>query len=119
MPRSHRKAVEPVLAKAICENLELGMPLTLAAEAEGVARRTVYEWVEHIPAFAAQVTRARAIGARRLAAQALEGGKGSAMAGWMLERRYHDDYGPPRNADKTAPSEVRIVIEGGLPKSPQ
>lgn len=82
--------VDPKMAEAICNNLELGMPITLAAEAEGVHRQTIYRWMEEFPEFALRVTRAKAAGAKNLVVRALAGSKGSAMAGWMLERRYED-----------------------------
>ena len=117
------------LAEAICKHLEIGVPLGLAAEAEGVPRETAYTWeredrkitasgVEMEDGFSRLVARAKGKGAVKLAGQALEGGKGSAMAGWMLERRYRDDYAPPRK-EEVQPSEVRITIEGGLPRAPK
>jgi len=39
--RPRKTEVDPAIAKAICDNLELAMPLDLAAEAEGVGRSTV------------------------------------------------------------------------------
>ena len=88
-----KPCVEPKMAEAICNNLELGMPITLAAEAEGIHRQTIYRWMEEFPEFALQVTRAKAAGAKNLVVRALAGSKGSAMAGWMLERRY-EEYRP-------------------------
>jgi hypothetical protein len=117
--RPPKTGVDPLLAKAICDNLEIAMPLTLAAEAEGIHRDTIYDWIKRFPEFARQVTRAKAVAAKKLSEKAQEGGKGSSQATWFLERRYYDDYGPPRHADVSQPSEVRITIEGGLPKSPQ
>jgi transposase-like protein len=81
------------IAQAVCDNLEIGMPVTLAAEAEGIHRQTVYRWIEQFPVFALRVTRAKAAGAKNLAVRALAGAKGSSMAAWMLERRYREDYG--------------------------
>ena len=101
------------------------MPLKLAAEDEGIPERTVYEWItqgnqgrQPWAAFAAAVTRAKAVGAKQLTVRGLAGGKGSAAAQWFLERRYRDDYGPPRE-DESKKSEVTIVVEGGLPRRPQ
>jgi len=37
--RPRKTEVDPAIAKAICDNLELAMPLDLAAEAEGSAAR--------------------------------------------------------------------------------
>jgi hypothetical protein len=88
-----KEAVEPAVAKAICDNLEIGMPINGAAEAEGVHRNTVHTWMERFPKFAQQVTRAKATGMKNLAVKSLAGGKGSSMAAWHLERRYREDYG--------------------------
>jgi hypothetical protein len=110
--RPPKTEVEPGIANAIRKNLEIGMPLSLAAEAEGIFRTTAHRWIEadlHVaidepktdktPAFryeggfALLVARAKATGAKNLAVRALQGGKGSGTATWMLERRYHPDYG--------------------------
>jgi hypothetical protein len=93
------------------------MPLSLAAEAEGVPSSTIYSLRDADPHVSAMLSRARANGAKSLAQKVLDGEKGSAMAGWMLERRYRDDYAPPRK-EEVQPAEVRITIEGGLPPRP-
>jgi hypothetical protein len=115
---------DPKLIDRICDNLELGMPITLAAEAEGVARSTMYEWMDDKTEQArpfdisGRVTRARAAGAKNLVVRSLKGGPGSGQATWHLERRYHQDYGVPKAdpVDDPGRGEVRIVIEGGLPR---
>lgn len=86
--------VDPDLAKLICDNLELAMPLRPAAEAEGVPDTTVRDWVEKYPEFAAQVTRARARAMKNLVVRSLGGGKGSKNSEFHLERRFRQDYGP-------------------------
>lgn len=116
--RPPKTEVEPAIAKAICRNLEMGLPLTLAAEAEGVGRATVHEWIAKFSDFHGQITRARARGALLLTRRSLRGGPGSGQATWHLERRYREDYGLPKaDAEKTQP--IVITIEGGLPKRPQ
>lgn len=110
--RPPKTEVDPIVAKAVCDNLELGMPMSLAAEAEGIGRTTIYDWIERFPEFAEQITRARAQGAKKLTKIVFEAGP--AHAQWLLERRYRDDYAPPKKED-VQPSEVRITIEGGLP----
>jgi len=94
------------------------MPLTLAAEAEGVGRTTIYEAMEADAAILERITRARAIGAKTLTVLAKSGEKGSAAALWFLERRYRDDYAPPKKED-VQPAEVNITIVGGLPPRPK
>jgi hypothetical protein len=88
----------------------------LAAECEGVNRTTLYLWIEKYEDFSRQVSRAHAMAAKKLTTLSLEGGKGSSSANWHLERRFRDDYSPPR--EEKATSEVRVTIEGGLPKRP-
>lgn len=105
----------PEIAEAICQNLEsLAMPLTLAAEAEGVHRAQVYVWMNENAAFSKQVTQARARGAKKLTELSLDGGKGSAAALWHLERRFREEYVAPKESDKG--EGVTIIVEGGLPK---
>jgi hypothetical protein len=119
MPGPWPSVYTPELAAAICENLELGMPLTLAAEAEGVHRTTAQSWEDRDQNGCASLfAQARARGAKMWMTQAREGGKGSNAATWMLERRYRDDYAPPKK-EEVQPSEVRITIEGGLPRTPR
>lgn len=112
--RPRKTEVDPAIAKAICDNLELAMPLDLAAEAEGVGRSTVRGWMNDYPEFSGRVTRARAQGMKNLVVRSLKGGPGSSQATWHLERRYREDYGPPKN-DLGQPK-VEITIHGGLPK---
>lgn len=95
------------------------MPMGLAAEAEGVPRATLYLWIDSYEDFARRVSRARAMGAKKLTQLNLEGGKGSSAAAWHLERRYRDDYAPPKQDERATDSEIRIIIEGGLPPSPR
>jgi hypothetical protein len=115
--RPRKTEVDPAIAKLICDNIECAIPLGLAAESEGVGRRTVYDWLEQFPKFSAQVTRARARGAKNLVIRSLEGGSGAWQATRLLARLYPEDYGS--RSRKTEQSEVKIVIEGGLPKRPQ
>jgi hypothetical protein len=115
--RPPKTEVDPDIVAAICENLEIGMPLDLAVEAVGVPRRSVYEWIEKFPDFSARLTRAKALGAKLLTLASLNGGKGSSNALWHLERRFREHYGPPRV--EQSESEVKIVITGGLPPRPK
>lgn len=116
MGRPRKANVDPLVVKAICDNLEIGMPIVLAAEAEGIPRSSVYEWIDKFPEFSGQITRAKAAGAKNLAIRAIAGGKGSHMAGWMLERRYREHYGPPKDDNA---SEVKVVIVNALEPRPK
>ncbi|MHB8565106.1 MAG: terminase small subunit-like protein [Acidiferrobacteraceae bacterium] len=113
-PGPVKLAVDPEIAKRICDNLELGMPLRPSAECEGVPDTTVRGWVTAFPDFAAQVTRARAQGMKGLVIRSLKGGKGSSNAEFHLQRRYREDYGPPKG--DLEQHKVEIVVHGGLPK---
>jgi hypothetical protein len=112
--RPPKVTVDPAIASAICERLCLGMPLVLAAEAVNVPRSTVRDWIKSFPEFSAQITCARAAGAEFLTRYALAGGPGSGHALRLLERRYYKHYG--KVEEKTDRAEVRIVVEGGLPR---
>jgi hypothetical protein len=121
------KGSSSLLTKArtlqICRMLEIAMPEKYAAEANGVSDRTFRDWMskgaEGIAPYAgfhAAVSRARARGMLNMLVRALKGGKGSGAAMWTLERRYPEEYGPRfRVVEK---SDVKITIEGGLPKFP-
>ena len=115
--RPKKAKVDPAIAKAICAHLEIGVPVALAAEAEGISRSTAYRWVEQHPAFADRISQASARGGIHLHCKALEGGPGSSQATWLLERRFREFYGLPR-AD-AASADVKITIVGGLPEFPQ
>lgn len=61
------------MADAICEWIAEGKPLREFCRQEGSpAWRTVYDWLEAHPEFAARFTRAREIGADAIAHEALE-----------------------------------------------
>jgi hypothetical protein len=99
--RPLKEGVDEAVTDAICKNLELCLPLDLAAEAEKVSRTTVHRWMREFPEFLARVTHARALGARNLVSLGLKGGKGSASANWHLERRFREYYGPVQKIDHT------------------
>jgi hypothetical protein len=54
------------------------------------------------------------MGAEMFTRWALQGGPGSGHALRLLERRYHKHYG--KIEEKADRADVRIVIEGGLPR---
>ena len=117
--------MDPDVAAAICENLHIGMPLDLAAEAEGIGRTTVHDWMRRFPDFLARVTRARSEGAKTLHLLSLGGvkvgevltigaGKAQQVALMHLALRFPEFYRAPK--DDAAGTEVKITIEGGLPR---
>lgn len=92
--------ITPELIEAICEDLEVAVPLKYAAEAQGLSESTVYEWLAKAKAgnkryteFADRVKRAQAKAVGILHRAALIGGKGSSGATWLLSKRYRKDYG--------------------------
>ena len=96
----------PDVEKAICADLRLALPDKYAAEANGIASATYYEWLakgetgeEPYAAFYAAVTRARAQAACNLTRKALAGGKGASHATWLLERRFREFYGPQQRLE--------------------
>jgi hypothetical protein len=102
----------PEVLKGICDALEVAVPIELAAATNGVADRTLRDWmakgergIEPYAEFYAAATRARAKAACNLTARALSGGPGSAQATWLLERRFPEYYG------------TRLLL-GGVPDSP-
>ncbi len=106
---------------AIAAYLERGIALGTAAQACGISEADASHWMTWGAAgrkpyddFFKAVAHARAIGEIYLHDKAIEGGKGSSQATWLLERRFRERYGPPRV--EPTPSEVKIVIEGGLPR---
>jgi hypothetical protein len=119
------KRLTKELTNAICDILEKAVPAKYAAEANGISEGTFGEWMRqgaqgskpYIEFFHA-VSRARAMAVVNMHVRALEGGKGSGAAMWFLERRYREYASPAREAEKE-PSEIKIIIEGGLPKRPR
>jgi hypothetical protein len=93
---------DPAIVKAICDNLEIGMPIALAAEAEGVSNDTVLRWVEAFPDFAQQIAFARARGVKNLVIRPLAGGEGCEEAWAMLELLCPEFYGPPEEENASA-----------------
>jgi hypothetical protein len=59
------------IAKRICAHLETGIPITLAADAEGIERSIIFDWLNRRPEFSGQVTRARARGTASLIRKSL------------------------------------------------
>lgn len=121
-PLGSSPLLTPEITEEICKCLRLSMADRFAAECCGVDERTFRGWqqkgeegIEPYATFLAAVTRARADGVKRMHRKALRGGKGSSAALWFLERRFRKEYGSAK-AEESEQQEVKIVIEGGLPK---
>jgi len=111
----------PEVTDAIMAFVAEGLPFRTACEAAGVSERDGLNWRTWGEAgrapyneFFRAYAHATAIGEVTLFRKALAGEKGSSQATWLLERRFRDQYGPPRV--EPVASEVKIVIEGGLPR---
>lgn len=115
----------PEITAAIVAYLEEGIAFKTACEAEGISEQDGYNWLkwgdgdderEPYSSFFLAITRAKPKGEISLHRQALAGGKGSSMAGWVLERRFREHYGPPTKDSE--PQVVEIILKGGLPEKP-
>jgi hypothetical protein len=98
--RGRPTKLTPALQESICKQLEFGVPEHYAAEANGIARSTFCEWmekgasgIEPYTEFYKAVRRSIARAIRNLTRHALNGGKGSSRATWLLERRFPNEYG--------------------------
>jgi hypothetical protein len=132
----------PELTQAICAHIGIGIAFKTACAAQGITEAAGHLWMARGEAaeteadapyihFFESVSRARARGEVYLHELTLTGGKGSSMAGWMLERRFRDHYGPMQRIEHSGPAgkpieqniavnyaaldddELRRIAEGG------
>lgn len=123
-PRGRPTLCTPEITAAIAALVEEGVAFKTACETQALSEQDGYNWLkwgeegrEPYAAFFLALTCGRAWGEVALHRKVVKGGPGSGMVAWMLERRFREHYGPARaDAEKT---EVKIIIEGGLPKRPQ
>jgi len=88
------------LGREICGQVEAGLTVRVAARAAGIARSTLYSWLElgrqgrePYAAFAARLERAKGLCEARAAQQVYAAGaKDWRAAAWMLERRWPKRY---------------------------
>jgi hypothetical protein len=91
------------IAEAILERLEKGEPLQQICRSEGFpAARTVYDWIDENPEFAASFAHARARGFDAIAADCLRIADES--EGDVIET----EHGPKLNGEFAARSKIRI-----------
>jgi hypothetical protein len=112
----------PALTKLVCKELEQGMPLEPAANAQGIADSTLYEWldkglqeIQPYAAFTDAVVRARGIGELRLLRTVLKGdtagrsfGKAKSAA-WVVEKTRRQRYG--QQVALKEQDQIRVVLE--------
>lgn len=104
-PKRGYQVLTPELVEAIALNVASCAPLKDCAQAAGVARVTLDEWMrrgedpkEPDPIYRSlvqSVARARSTAVVGMAATARSGRKGWQGAAWLLERRHSEDFGPP------------------------
>lgn len=105
LPPRRGLILTPALIEAIALNVASSAPLKDCAQAAGVSRDTLDEWLrrgadpeEKDPIYrtlSESVARARSQAVVGMAATARSGRKGWQGAAWLLERRHPDDFGPP------------------------
>lgn len=115
-----RSKFTPATVDRLVQNVRLGLPYKLAAEAAGVSYSTLKDWQagrfprgadrELKASFPAALTRAQAEGALKLTAQIHAAVPDDwRAAAWLLERRYPDAYGKRPPAGPT-PGAIEITI---------
>jgi len=83
----------PYRVQRILAALEQGNPRSAAAQAGGIHRGTLAEWIEQYPAFAGAVSQAEAKAAMRMLTHVADAApKDWHAAAWWLERRYPSDW---------------------------
>lgn len=105
-PRSGRVALTPELIETIALNVASCAPLKDCAQAAGISRETLDEWLRRADdprepdpiyrSLAESVARARSTAVVGMAATARSGRKGWQGSAWLLERRYPEEFGPPK-----------------------
>ena len=118
--------LSPELTNAICTNLATGASIEASAEAAGICRATVFNWLkrgraEDAPAafaqFAADVTEAQAVAevhlVRIMRQAATDGGPGDwRAAAWLLARRHPERWSEKRQLEVSTaekPSSTQAV----------
>jgi hypothetical protein len=120
-PKGTPKKLTPEVSLNICKMLEVAVPEKYAAEANGIAEETFHFWmrqggegVRKYAEFFAAVTRARARAVSNMHVKALGGEKGSSAALWLLERRFHHEYGPRQRIEHTSTDPLAAMTDAEL-----
>lgn len=91
----------PEVEERLIEGISEGIPLQPLCREEGMpAWRTVYDWMESDPAFAARIARAREVGADAIASESLEivdegpqrGPDGRIDPGWVAHQKLRAEH---------------------------
>lgn len=95
-----RSKATPELLKEVTRLLEAGVPMTIAAEANAIARSTLHRW-RNSKKLGGLLSQARARGFVNLHLKALAGGPGSHNALALLERLDPENYRPTQRLEHT------------------
>jgi transposase len=118
--------LNPAVANAICTNLASGASIEASAEAAGITRATVHNWLkrgraedapDEFAQFAADVTEAQAVAevhlVRIMRQAASDGGPGDwRAAAWLLARRHPERWSEKRQLEVSTaerPSSTQAV----------
>ena len=91
----------PEVEERLIEGISEGIPLQPLCREEGMpAWRTVYDWMESDPAFAARIARAREVGAGAIASESLDivdeepqrGPDGKIDSGWVAHQKLRAEH---------------------------
>ena len=107
----------PELKLKLFELIRLGQPLERACLVVGINRQTITNWEQRAETdeackeFLEGHKRARAEGEANMLQQIHNGGNHWQRFAWLLERRYHEDYGRKLDANFRSDGDVRVIIE--------
>ena len=100
--------------RAICADIEDGVPASIACVANGVAERTHYDWQRDHPQYAQAIARARAIAVKN----ATKNARGFDKDGnpipkdhqWWLERQAKDEFGTKLEVKMVRDDAIRELL---------
>jgi hypothetical protein len=111
----------PELVEQIIELVGSGTPITHAAQACGIDRGTVYDWLENDPTFTTEIKKRRSLAVHeRVEAIRAAQNKNWTAAAWYLERQYPEEFGiRPEKKDIKITVEIRHCAGDPDPRLPE
>lgn len=112
----------PELAESIAESVANGTPVTIAAQAHGIGRKSFYRWMEEHESFKAVIEQKRAQAIRQRVERIKEAGvKGTWTAdAWWLERQKPEEFGAkPERKDINITVTIRDCSQDADPRLPE
>lgn len=107
-----KKTAETV--KAICEDIENGVPASIAAQANGVGESTHYQWQREDPEYSELIARARAVAVKSATRHAKgfdrDGNPIAKDAQWWLERQAKDEFGSKLEVKMVRDDAIRELL---------